>query len=118
MHHGIGYMVGCSHGHKTWGPTPWTSDLRTYPLSSNGHQTWGPTHLLVTSGGDHWRPVQTYLFGDPIPLPHDSWWWQLKFKHIRFQVSGMDPTGKLSCTCCLCSFTDHLSELTEFIFLS
>ena len=28
-----------------------------------GHQTWDP--LIVTSGGDHWRSVQTCLFEDP-----------------------------------------------------
>ena len=30
-----------------------------------GHQTWEPP-LLVTSGGDHWRAVQTCSFGDPM----------------------------------------------------
>ena len=41
--------------HQTWGP----ASLR--------HQTWGPA-LLLTSGGDHWRPVQTCSFEDLPPL--------------------------------------------------
>ena len=36
-----------------WVPS-WASNLRTYPL-------------LVASGGDHWRPVQTCSFGDLAP---------------------------------------------------
>ena len=35
-------------------PPPWTSDL-------------GPTLLLLTSGGQHWRPVQTCSLEDPTP---------------------------------------------------
>ena len=52
MHHGIGHMVGYLPGEGQVG----------YPLPP-GHQTWDP--LLVTSGGDHWRPVQTCSFEDP-----------------------------------------------------
>ena len=45
MHHGIDHMVGVPH----------------------------PEPLLVTSGGDHWRPVQTCSFqGLPIPLPSEQ----------------------------------------------
>ena len=59
-------------GDAMW-PLPimhWTSlykDLR-------GHQTWGPPtvtpdSLLMTSGGNHWRPVQTCSSLDtPLPL--------------------------------------------------
>ena len=52
-----------------------------------GHQTLGP--LLVASGGDHWRPVQTCSFRDP--LQSDIWWWPLKRKHVRFP-SGLYPS--------------------------
>ena len=55
---------GClppSPRHGTWLPTPspWTWDLRTYT----------PSPLLLTSGGHHWRPVQTCSLKD---LPHST----------------------------------------------
>ena len=50
---------------------------------SLGHQTWDP--LLVTSGGDPWRPVQTCSIGDTPPC--DIWWWPQKLKH-SFQAGG------------------------------
>ena len=43
----------CIGSHCT-GPLPQTSDLVP--------QTWAP--LLVTLGGDHWKPVQAYSFDD------------------------------------------------------
>ena len=48
-----------SHGrdHQPWGLTPGTSTLGMYPP------------LLVTSDGDHWRPVQTSSFRDLSLLP-------------------------------------------------
>ena len=49
MYHGISHMEGYPLGNVRWGMA--------------NHQTWEP--LLVTSGGDHWRPVQTCSFGDP-----------------------------------------------------
>ena len=61
-------------------PLVWKSDLGTYPLPPDirlgdlhcplpffRHQTSGPTLLLLTSGGHHWRPVQTCPFED-LPL--------------------------------------------------
>ena len=39
-------------------PSPRTSDL-------------GPP-LLMTSGGNHWRPVQTFKFGDLPPPPSQN----------------------------------------------
>ena len=39
--------------------SPWTSNL-VIPL-------------LVRSGGDHWRPIQTGSFGDPL-TPSNIWW--------------------------------------------
>ena len=37
---------------------------------SSKHQNWGPTSLLVTSGGDHWKPVQICSFGELPPHKH------------------------------------------------
>ena len=43
-------------------PTPSrTSDLETYQPPTSDLR---PNPLLVTSGGDHWGPVQTCPFGD------------------------------------------------------
>ena len=52
----------------------------THPAQSqtSDHQTWDCLPLLVTSGDDHWRPVQNCSFEDPF-------------------MGGMHPTGKLSC---------------------
>ena len=36
------------------------------------HQIWDP--MLVTSGGHHWKPVQTCSFEDPTPISTDIWW--------------------------------------------
>ena len=55
MHHGIGQMVG--YPQDILGRVPSGKGQVQYPFV---HQTWGPTLLLVTSGGDHWRPVQTF----------------------------------------------------------
>ena len=43
-------------------------------LSPSEHGTLGPLALVlarlpVTSGGHHWRPVQTYSLQDPCPSP-------------------------------------------------
>ena len=51
-------------------PLPQASDL-------------GPNPPLVTSGGDHWRSVQTFLFGDLAPRVTSGgghWNWM----HVRF----------------------------------
>ena len=61
-HHGIGHIIGHS-------PLP-KFDLQTYPHPTiPRRQSWWPTPLLVTSGSDHWRPVQTYSFWDLSPPP-------------------------------------------------
>ena len=62
-----------SHGRGT----PWPSTLGTYPWDINPGDV--PPPLLVTSDGDHWRPVQTSSFRDLSLLPRsDIWWWPLK----------------------------------------
>ena len=53
MHHGIVPIAG------------YLSPPQVQVEYAPRHQTRDP--LLVTSGGDHWRPVQTCLFGTP---PH------------------------------------------------
>ena len=60
VHHGIDHIIGYS-----------TLDIRT-----------GDPPLLVMSGADHGRPVQTCSFGDLAGS--DIWWWPLKVKHIWF----------------------------------
>ena len=75
MHHGIGHMVGYPPLNIRPGdlPSP-ISDLGTFSLDIRP----GTYPLLVTPGGDHWRSVQTCLFGDLIPLNRNNiWWWQL-----------------------------------------
>ena len=42
-------LAPASPAHQTWGPLS----------PASGHQTWDPRPPLVTSGGHHWRPVQT-----------------------------------------------------------
>ena len=83
------------------GDLPPASDIWWWSLGTGSNLfIWGPTNLppnppspnlgtylpLVTSGDDHWRPVQTCSFGDLPSLPPGSnvWWWQLKQKHVRF----------------------------------
>ena len=57
---GAEYLISNASWNRSHGrvPTslPWTSDMGIYPL-------------LATSGGDHWIPVQTCLFGDLTPPP-------------------------------------------------
>ena len=64
MHHGIGHVVG----HPPWErsgrePLPGRDQVE-YP--SLDIRPGYP--LLVTSGGDHWRPVQMCSFVDPPPV--------------------------------------------------
>ena len=56
----------------------WTTDLGPWPGPAHRHQTQLP--LLLTSGGHHWRPIQTCSFDDPCGI--DIWWWPMK--HVRF----------------------------------
>ena len=42
-------------------------DIRPRPLSHAPLAIRTGDPLLVTSGGDHWRPVQTCSFGTPPP---------------------------------------------------
>ena len=60
----------CLLGHHTQDPPP----------------SHNPRHqmldlLLLTSGGQHWRPVQSCSLQDPLPLGSDSWW---PLKHVWF----------------------------------
>ena len=66
MHHGICHMVGYALPWyiRHWDLPPLTLNLMTYPLDIRTLDL----PLLVTSGGDPWRPVQTCSFGDrPSP---------------------------------------------------
>ena len=63
-------------------PSPQTSHLGTSP-----HSYYPP--LLVTSGGDHWRPVQICSSRDlTTPSSSNIWWWQLKLKRVQL------PSGR------------------------
>ena len=107
-----------------WTRPPWPLDMelhctRTPLTAAPGHRTslykdpWPP--LLVTSGGQDWRPVQTCsprppnqywnlvaktgdlsnLFTWGSPTSAASWW---LLKDVRSaQVSGSHPTGILFC---------------------
>ena len=72
--------------------TPWpcTSSLDMVP-----HYTGT---LIVTSGGYHWRPVQTYSFQDSGPsFPTSPDILRLLMHVWSAQPSGTHPTGKFSC---------------------
>ena len=59
---------------------------------------YGPqSPLVMTSGSQDWRPVQTCsLLGPPPPPTGADILWLLK--HVRSaQVGSMHPIGKLSC---------------------
>ena len=54
-------------------------------------------HLLLTFGGHHWRPVQTWFTWGP---PHTPQYWHLVVATKNtwsWQAGGTHPTGMLSC---------------------
>ena len=58
-----------------------------------------PSPLLLTSGGHHWKPVQTWSLEDlPPPLPpvltSSGGHWNM----YSWQAGGTHPTGMLSCS--------------------
>ena len=60
---------------STWNPPA----LVAHPDIRYGTPHHGPAqHLLVTSDGHHWRPVQTCSFEDPPPPPTGTDVWLLK----------------------------------------
>ena len=61
---------------RSHGRVPLPSDIRP-----------GDLPMLVTSGGEYWRPIQSFSFGN-LPPESDIWWWQLKPKH------GWFPSGQ------------------------
>ena len=84
-------------------PALWTSKMA------------GPGPLLVTSGGHHWRPVQTCSLEDPPPTSTDNWW---PPKHVRlafllecFLVWLCEINGL-----CLDFFLHHKSVLLLTVF--
>ena len=52
--------------------------------------------MLVTSGGHHWRPVQTCSLYDPTCTGADIWWLLTRVRLAQAD-SMMHPTGMLSC---------------------
>ena len=84
MHHGIG------------GVTP------GIPYPSLGYAT-----PLVTSGGNHWRNVETCSFED-LPLPPEQ---HLVVATYGFQAGGMHSTAMLSC------FHEHFINTRYVTFL-
>ena len=76
--------------------SPWT-----WHLTVEGTPLWTWTslyrdRLLVTSGGHHWRSVQTYSFQDPTCSGADIWW-LLMYVQLSQAGSTMHPTVMLSC---------------------
>ena len=66
--------------------------------TSTGHQTWDPpTPLLVTFGGEHWRPLQICSFNDPLPATCGGGHWN--WSAISWQLGGTHPTGMISFLC-------------------
>ena len=99
---------GVGTSHVSWDrfpPLPWTSDLGTYLHIRPGdlcatpwHQTWDlPPPLLLTSGGHHWRPVQTCSLED-LPLPQPVLKSSGGHRNMySWQMGGTHPIGMLSC---------------------
>ena len=59
-----------------------------------------PCPLLVTSGGHHWRPVQTFSFGFTVQGPNPSPMVLTSGGHqstYSWQAGGTHPTEELSC---------------------
>ena len=85
-------VLGPPCGHQTWDPSPrhQTSDPH------HGQQAWDPqpVHYLVTSGGHHWKPVQTCSFEDPPAPPGSEIWWP---KRVQLASGLTHLTGILSC---------------------
>ena len=69
---------------------PHSPDMRHETSPSPGHETWYP--LLVTSGGDHWRPIQTCSLEDD-PTTTDICW---LLKYVQWQAVGTHSVGMLS----------------------
>ena len=72
--------------YQTWD----LSQAHPSPIPQTPLQTshMGPSPKLVTSGGHHWRPVQTCSFEDQPPLVLKS-----GGQSNRCQAGGMHPTG-------------------------
>ena len=82
MHHGISQMVEYLPL-----PAPWTWELGTYPTPP----------LLLTSGWNHWRPVQFKLvhlrtYPPPVLTPCGG-----QRNPYSWKVGSTHPTGMLSC---------------------
>ena len=80
---GVGSQVTITHGPPQ---PPCTPDMG---LPRPAHQTWDhpPQPLAVTSGGHHWRRVQTCSLEDPTPTSTDIWW---PLKHIPLVVGILE----------------------------
>ena len=72
--------------YQTWDP----SQAHPSPIPQTPLQTshMGPNPKLATSGGHHWRPVQTCSFEDQPPLVLKS-----GGQSNRCQAGGMHPAG-------------------------
>ena len=83
VHKGVGSQVTITHGPPQ---PPCTPDMG---LPRPTHQTWDhpPQPLAVTSGGHHWRLVQTCSLEDPTPTSTDIWW---PLKHIPLVVGILE----------------------------
>ena len=69
----------------------------TVQLDMGSHCTEALSPLLMSSGGQNWRPVQLLRLVHPrTPLTSADIWWL--WKHVQSaQVGSMHPTGMLSC---------------------
>ena len=83
--------------------SPSPMDIRPGPPTPSP----APRHeLLVTSGCDHWGPVQIYSLGYPTPATSGGGHWN--WSMYGFQTGGTYPTGTLFCT-----FTVHFIRNEE-----
>ena len=104
----LGHWTDDMVGHQP-SPSIWDLDILPFPDMGPGYPTlpckngtWIPYPLLQTSGGHHWRRVQTYPFVDLPPPPmvltpsgnHQSTY--------SWQAGVTCPTGMLSCVSYLC----------------
>ena len=66
------------------------------PIQGLSPLVQGPSSLLVTSGGQDRRPVQTCSLEEPPPPTCVDIWWLMK--HVQFRAGGTHPNGKISGT--------------------
>ena len=112
---------GIPSDHNPWCSGPHFTVKPLDPGSAPPPDIWFPSHhpcrhralgtpQLATSGGYHWRPVQTCSFGLTVQIPHMVLTSGGHQSMYGWQVGGMHPTGRLSCVTYFCC---HVWKITH-----